>query len=218
MSENASSSPLKIAAMVSGQGRGSNLGALLAACEVGEIAGKFAVVIGTRADAPALERARAVGVATSVVSPRKYEGDEAGYAAALLRILKRHEVGLLCLAGYMRQLPSAVVAAYPERILNIHPSLLPLFGGHGMYGEHVHRAVLESGMKVSGCTVHLVDEQYDTGPIVVQIAVPVEEADTPASLAARVLAAEHQAYVRAVQHFATGHVRVDGHRVHISTP
>lgn len=215
MSEHTSASPLKIAAMVSGQGRGSNLGALLAACESGEIAGQFAVVIGTRADAPALERARAAGAATSVISPRKYEGDEEGYAAALLRILKRHEVDLLCLAGYMRHLPSAVLAAYPERILNIHPSLLPLFGGHGMYGEHVHKAVLESGMKVSGCTVHLVDEQYDTGPIVVQIAVPVEEGDTPATLAARVLTAEHQAYARAVQHFAVGHVRVEGHRVRI---
>ena len=216
MSENASTPPIKIAAMVSGQGRGSNLGALLAACGSGEIAGRFAVVIGTRADAPALERARAAGVATSVVSPRKYEDDDAGYAEALLRILRRHEVDLLCLAGYMRQLPLPVVAAYPERILNIHPALLPLFGGRGMYGENVHRAVLESGMKVSGCTVHFVDDQYDTGPIVVQVAVPVEEDDTPATLAARVIRAEHQAYVRAVHLCAAGRVRVEGSRARIS--
>jgi phosphoribosylglycinamide formyltransferase-1 len=216
MSENACTPPLKIAAMVSGQGRGSNLGALLAACDSGEIAGRFTVVIGTRSDAPALERAHAAGVMTSVVSPRKYEGDDAGYAEALLRILQRHEVDLLCLAGYMRQLPPAVVAAYPERILNVHPALLPLFGGRGMYGENVHRAVIESGMKVSGCTVHFVDEQYDTGPIVVQIAVPVEEEDTPATLAARVIRAEHQAYVRAVRLCAAGRVRVEGHRVRIA--
>ncbi len=216
MSENVSSPRLKIAAMVSGQGRGSNLGALLVACESGEIAGRFSVVIGTRADAPALERARAAGVATSVISPRKYEGNEAGYAEALLRILHRHEVDLLCLAGYMRQLPPAVVAAYAERILNVHPALLPLFGGRGMYGENVHRAVIESGMKVSGCTVHFVDEHYDTGPIVVQIAVPVEEADTPAALAARVITAEHQAYVRAVHLCAAGRVHVEGRRVRIS--
>ncbi len=216
MAENVSSFPFKIAAMVSGQGRGSNLGALLAACEAGEIAGRFAVVIGTRADAPALERARVAGVATSVVSPRKYEGDDAGYAEALLRILRRHEVDLICLAGYMRQLPNAVVGAYSGRILNVHPALLPLFGGQGMYGEHVHRAVIESGMKVSGCTVHLVDEHYDNGPIVVQIAVPVEEDDTPATLAARVIKAEHQAYVRAVQFCAEGRVQVDGRRVRIS--
>lgn len=216
MSENKSASPLKIAAMVSGHGRGSNLGALLAACDSGEIAGRFAVVIGTRADAPALERTRAAGIATSVVSPRKYEEDDAGYAIALLRVLRRHEVGLLCLAGYMRRLPPDVVSAYPERILNIHPALLPLFGGRGMYGETVHRAVIDSGMKISGCTVHFVDEQYDTGPILVQIAVPVEEEDTPMSLAARVLPAEHQAYVRAVSLCAAGCVRVEGRRVHIA--
>lgn len=216
MSENVSNSHLNIAAMVSGQGRGSNLGALLAACESGEVAGRFAVVIGTRADARALERARTAGVATSIVSPRKYEGDEVGYGEALLRILRRHKVDLLCLTGYMRQLPPAVVAAYPEHILNVHPALLPLFGGRGMYGENVHRAVIESGMKVSGCTVHLVDEEYDTGPIVVQIAVPVEEDDTPATLAARVITAEHQAYVRAVKLCTAGRVRVEGNRVRIS--
>jgi len=215
MTENVSAPPLKIAAMVSGQGRGSNLGALLAGCESGEIAGKFAVVIGTKADAPALERARAAGVATTVVSPRKYEEDTE-YGEILLRILRKHEVDLLCLAGYMRHLPPSVVAAFPNRILNVHPALLPLFGGRGMYGEHVHRAVIESGMKVSGCTVHLVDEQYDTGPIVVQIAVPVEEDDTPATLAARVIKAEHQAYVRAVQFCAQGRVHVEGNRVRIS--
>jgi phosphoribosylglycinamide formyltransferase-1 len=218
MSENVSASPLRIAAMVSGQGRGSNLGALLTACETSEIAGRFAVVIGTHAEAPALERARAAGVATSIVSPRKYEGNEQGYAEALLRILRRHEVGLLCLAGYMRQLPPTVVAAYSERIINVHPALLPLFGGRGMYGENVHRAVLESGMKVSGCTVHFVDEQYDTGPILVQMAVPVEEEDTPATLAARVIKAEHQAYVRAVHLIAAGRVHVEDRRVRISAP
>ena len=216
MSENVSSPPLKIAAMVSGQGRGSNLGALLTACEAGEIAGRFAVVIGTRADAPALERARAAGVLTSVVSPRKYEGDDDGYGEALLRILRRHQVDLLCLAGYMRQLPLPVVTAYPGHILNVHPALLPLFGGRGMYGENVHRAVLESGMKVSGCTVHFVDEQYDTGPIVVQRTVPVEEDDTPATLAARVIKAEHEAYVRAVHLCAAGRVHIEGNRVRIS--
>jgi len=215
MTDNVSVPPIKIAAMVSGQGRGSNLGALLAACESGEIAGKFAVVIGTKAEAPALERARAAGVATTVVSPRKYSED-AEYGEVLLRVLRKHGVDLLCLAGYMRHLPPSVVAAFPNRILNVHPALLPLFGGQGMYGEHVHRAVIESGMKVSGCTVHLVDEQYDSGPIVVQIAVPVEEDDTPATLAARVITAEHQAYVRAVQFCAQGRVHVEGSRVRIS--
>ncbi len=213
MPEIAPATPLRIAAMVSGRGRGSNLGALIAACESGEVAGSFAVVIATRSDSPALERAKAAGIPTAVVSPRKYETDEAGYALALLRILNRHKVGLLCLAGYMRRLPPGVVAAYPNRIMNIHPALLPLFGGQGMYGEKVHEAVIESGMKVSGCTVHFVDEEYDSGPIIVQIATTVEDTDTPSSLAARVLTAEHRAYVEAVSLFASGSLSIEGRRV-----
>ena len=208
---------LAIAVVVSGQGRGSNLQALLDACICGQIAGRIAVVIGTRADAPALERARTAGVPVVVISPRKYEGNEAGYAEALDRILHRYDIGLICLAGYMRKLPRSIIAAYRHRILNIHPALLPFFGGHGMYGEHVHQAVLESGMKVSGCTVHFVDEEYDTGPIVLQTAVPVLDEDTPQTLAARVLAEEHRAYPRAVQWFAEGRLRVEGRRV-FTTP
>ncbi len=207
--------PLALAILVSGTGRGTNLQNLLDACAQGLIAGRVAVVIGTRADAPALERARQAGVAVSVVSPRKYADDEAGYADALLRILRRHDVGLICLAGYMRRLPEAVIRAYRERTLNVHPALLPLFGGRGMYGENVHRAVLESGMKVSGCTVHFVDEQYDTGPIIAQTAVAVTDEDTPESLGARVLLEEHRAYARAVQLFAEGRLRIAGRRVFI---
>jgi phosphoribosylglycinamide formyltransferase-1 len=110
------------------------------------------------------------------------------------------------------------VQAYAGRVMNIHPALLPLFGGKGMYGEHVHRAVLESGVKVSGCTVHFVDEHYDTGPIIVQRCVPIEEEDTWETLAARVLAQEHQAYVQAVKLFAQGRLRIEGKRVRILPP
>ena len=209
---------LSIAALVSGQGRGSNLGAILEACASKRIAGRVSVVIGTRADAPALERARNAGAAVAVVSPRKYEQDEAGYADALLRLLKKHHTHLICLAGYMRKLPHAVVAEYPGRIMNIHPALLPFFGGQGMFGENVHRAVIESGMKVSGCTVHFVDEQYDSGPIIIQRPVPVVSDDTPASLASRVLAEEHEAYVQAVRLFAEGQLRIVGSRVLVSQP
>jgi phosphoribosylglycinamide formyltransferase 1 len=215
MSLAASNTLLPIAVMVSGTGRGSNLGALIAACASAEIAGRIAVVIGTRADSPVLERARAASVPTVVISPRKYENDEAGYGDTLLRALTRRDVGLLCLAGYMRKLPPAVVAAYRHRIMNIHPALLPLFGGKGMYREHVHQAVIESGMKVSGCTVHLVDEEYDTGPIVVQRTIPVLDDDTPEMLAARLLPEEHRAYVQAVQLFAAGRLRVEGKRVRV---
>src|SRR5579871_6891422 len=189
-----SAEPLRIAVLFSGPSRGSNLQALLDACAAGQIAGRIILVIGTRADAPALDRARVGGAATVVVSPRKYADDEAAYAEALLRQLRRHDVGLICLAGYMRRLPPSMIAAYPLRVMNVHPALLPLFGGRGMFGEHVHHAVIESGMKVSGCTIHFVDEEYDTGPIIVQSAVPVLDEDTPQSLAARILPEEHRAY------------------------
>jgi formyltetrahydrofolate-dependent phosphoribosylglycinamide formyltransferase len=174
------------------------------------------LVIGTRDEAPALQRATEKGVSTEVVSPSKLGEEE--YARRLLQTLGDAQVDLVCLAGFMRLLPPPVVHAYAGRVMNIHPALLPLFGGKGMYGEHVHRAVLESGMKVSGCTVHFVDESYDTGPIILQRCVPVEEEDTWETLAARVLAQEHQAYVQAVKLFAQGRLRVEGRRVRILPP
>jgi formyltetrahydrofolate-dependent phosphoribosylglycinamide formyltransferase len=173
------------------------------------------VVIGTRADAPALELARNRDVVVKVVSPKKYEFDDAAYGEALLRILHQYEIDLICLAGYMRKLPGAVVHTFAHRIMNIHPALLPLFGGQGMYGEHVHAAAIESGMKVSGCTVHFVDEQYDTGPIIVQSAVPILDDDTPATLASRILPEEHRAYVCAVKWFAEGRLQMEGRRVRL---
>lgn len=215
MNDSLSPAPKNVAVFVSGHGRGTNLQALLDACASGEISGRIGVVIGTRTDAPAMERARAAGVPAVTVSPRKYEEDEDGYAEALLRLLNRYDVRLICLSGYMRKLPSAVVAAYPNAILNVHPALLPLFGGKGMYGEHVHRAAIESGMKVSGCTVHFVDDQYDTGPIILQSVVPILDDDTPQTLSARVLPEEHRIYVRAVQLTLDGQLHVQGRRVFI---
>ena len=206
---------LAIAALVSGQGRGTNVQALLDACASGEIPAHMAVVIGTRTDAPALDRARAMQVPTAVVSPRKYEGDETAYGQTLCAILARYDIGLICLAGYLLRLPSPVVETYSGRIMNVHPALLPLFGGRGMYGERVHQAVIASGMKVSGCTVHFVDEQYDTGPIILQTAVPVEEDDDAHTLAARILPHEHRTYVRAVRLFAEGKLHVQGRRVFV---
>jgi len=207
---------IRIAILVSGQGRGSNMAAIIDACQRGEIDGKVVLVIGTRDEAPALQRATEKGVSTEVVSPSKLGEEE--YARRLLQTLGDAQVDLVCLAGFMRLLPPPVVHAYAGRVMNIHPALLPLFGGKGMYGEHVHRAVLESGMKVSGCTVHFVDESYDTGPIILQRCVPIEEEDTWETLAARVLAQEHQAYVQAVKLFAQGRLRVEGRRVRILPP
>ncbi len=207
---------IRIAVLVSGHGRGSNMAAIIDACQRGEIDGQVVLVIGTRSEAPALQRAAEKGVPTRAISPRNLSEEE--YAQRLLRALNEAQVDLVCLAGYMRLLPLPVVQAYAGRVMNIHPALLPLFGGKGMYGEHVHRAVLESGMKVSGCTVHFVDEHYDTGPIIVQRCVPVEEDDTWEMLAARVLVQEHQAYVQAVKLFAEGRLRIEGRRVRILPP
>jgi len=204
---------IRIAILVSGHGRGSNMAAIIDACQQGEIDGWVVLVIGTHREAPALQRAAEKGVPTCVISPRHYSEEE--YARRLLHALTEAQVDLVCLAGYMRLLPAAVVQAYAGRVMNIHPALLPLFGGKGMYGEHVHRAVLASGMKVSGCTVHFVNEQYDTGPIILQRCVPVEEEDTWETLAARVLVQEHQAYVQAVKLFAQGRLRIEGRRVRI---
>ncbi len=207
---------IRIAILVSGHGRGSNMAAIIDACQRGEVDGQVVLVIGTRREAPALQRAAEKGVPTCVISPRNLSEEE--YAQRLLHALGGAKVDLVCLAGYMRLLPTPVVQSYAGRVMNIHPALLPLFGGKGMYGEHVHRAVLDSGMKVSGCTVHFVDEHYDTGPIIVQRCVPVEEEDTWETLAARVLVQEHQAYVQAVKLFAQGRLRIEGRRVRILPP
>jgi formyltetrahydrofolate-dependent phosphoribosylglycinamide formyltransferase len=203
---------VRIAVMVSGHGRGSNMQAIIDACRNGTADATVSLVLGVREEAPAMARAREQGIATLVVRPH---GDGAAYAAQLLEALEAQSIGLICLAGYMRLLPEEVVRAYRGRILNVHPALLPLFGGKGMFGEHVHRAVLESGMKVSGCTVHMVDEVYDHGPIVLQRTVPVEEDDTAETLAARVLLQEHAAYAHAVALFAAGRLALSGGRVRI---
>ena len=143
-------------------------------------------------------------------------GAEAAYGRALRALLDDAAPDLICLAGYLRRLPTDIVRAYAGRIMNTHPALLPAFGGQGMYGAHVHQAALDYGVKVSGCTVHFVDEAYDTGPIILQSVVPVRDDDTAETLAARVLVAEHEAYPRAVALFAAGRLRLEGRRVRVT--
>ena len=173
---------MRVAVAVSG--RGSNLEALLRA--LGPTApARVVLVLSNRADSGALERARAHAVASEVLH------DPADPAEWLAR-LQRHRIDLLVLAGYVKLVPAAVIARYRERIVNVHPALLPAFGGPGMYGHRVHEAVLASGARESGATVHLVDEVYDRGPILAQGRVPVLPGDTPDSLAARVLQVEHR--------------------------
>jgi phosphoribosylglycinamide formyltransferase-1 len=204
---------MKLAVFVGPRGRGSNLMALHTATQEGRLSAQIVVVIGTKATAPALERAQQAGLSTAVIDLTGKE--EAACAHLLGSTLQEAGADTIALAGYLRRLPSAIVNAYPHRIINIHPSLLPAFGGKGMYGENVHRAVLEYGAKVSGCTAHLVDETYDTGPVILQRVVTVEEGDTPETLAARVLPQEHAAFVEALQLLAEGRLSVEGRVVHV---
>jgi phosphoribosylglycinamide formyltransferase-1 len=179
---------MRVAVAVSG--RGSNLEALLRALGPGAPA-RVVLVLSDRPDAGALERAREHRVPTEVLS------DPADAAEWLTR-LERHGTELVVLAGYLKLVPASVIARFRDRILNIHPALLPAFGGKGMYGRRVHQAVLASGARESGATVHLVDEAYDRGPVLGQARVPVLPDDTPDRLAARVLEVEHRLLPAAV--------------------
>jgi formyltetrahydrofolate-dependent phosphoribosylglycinamide formyltransferase len=179
---------MRVAVAVSG--RGSNLEALLRALGDGREA-QVVLVLSNRADAPALDRARERGIAAAVLADFRS-------GAEWLELLARHGAELLVLAGYLKLVPTEVIARFRGRILNVHPALLPAFGGPGMYGHRVHEAVLASGATESGCTVHLVDEEYDRGAILGQRRVPVLPGDTPATLAARVLAEEHRILPAAV--------------------
>jgi phosphoribosylglycinamide formyltransferase-1 len=185
---------LKVAVLVSGHG--SNLQALLDAFREPTTPAQIALVISNKAAAGALGRARSAGVATATIAEDGQDAD------ALLALLAQHEIALVVLAGYLKKVPERVVVAYRGRMLNVHPALLPCFGGAGMYGRRVHEAVLASGARVTGVTVHVVDEQYDHGRILAQWPVPVRPGDTAETLAARVLEAEHRLLPAVVDAFA----------------
>lgn len=196
---------MNVAVLASGSG--SNLQALLDSEKAGTLGAHIALVISNRRQAGALERARLAGREALHLSPAQFPA-EADYTQELLAVLHRHAIGLVCLAGYLKKLPAEVVSSFQGRVLNIHPAPLPRFGGEGMYGEHVHRAVLAAGVTHSGPTVHFVDPQYDTGPVVAHIPVPVQAGDTTEALAARVLQAEHALYPRVVAAVAAGRIRL----------
>lgn len=198
---------LNIAVLVSGGG--TNLQALLDAQARGEIpGGRISLVVASRPDAYALERAKKAGVATAVLR-RKAFGAQADYDAALLRVLEENGTGLVILAGFMTIVSPAVIHAYENRMLNIHPSLIPSFCGEGFYGLHVHEAALARGVKVTGATVHFVNEICDGGPIVLQKAVAVEPGDTPEVLQRRVMEqAEWKLLPRAAALFCAGRLAV----------
>lgn len=192
--------PSRVAVLASGGG--TNLQSLLDRFNGGPPAvARVELVVASRAGAGALDRAHRAGVDTLVLDSREIEPAELG--ARMVHALEAHRIDLVVLAGYLQLVPAEVVSGYHGRMINIHPALLPAFGGAGMYGMRVHRAVLEAGVRVSGATVHFVDERYDEGAIVAQWPVPVLHGDTPESLAARVLRVEHVLLPAAVEALAT---------------
>ena len=193
---------LKLGILISG--RGSNMQTLLAACQRGEIAADIRLVLANRSDAAGLVAARTAGLPTKIVAHRDYP-DRTAFDRALDAALRAAGVDFICLAGFMRLLTAEFIAAWRDRMINIHPSLLPAFPG-----IDTHARALAAGVKLAGCTVHYVRFETDTGPIVAQAAVPVLPGDDEARLAARVLAAEHRLYPLALKLIAEGRVRVQG--------
>ncbi|MGZ3638919.1 MAG: phosphoribosylglycinamide formyltransferase [Ktedonobacterales bacterium] len=193
-------------------GRGSNLQAILDAIARGDLRARVGIVISSRANVPALEIASSHGVPTRVIAPRDY-ASRAEEGAAIVVALRNAGVSLVVLAGYNRIFDPSLLHAFPLRIINIHPSLLPAFAG-GM-APRPQAEALAAGVKLSGCTVHFVTEEVDAGPIIAQAAVPVLDDDTVESLSARILAEEHRLLPAAIGQILTGRVRVEGNRVYI---
>ena len=201
---------MRTAVLVSG--RGSNMAALLDAAADPAFPAEIMLVMSNRPDAGALARATAAGVPTAVVDHRAY-ADRSAFEAAMQAELERHAVALVCLAGFMRVLTPWFIGRWPDRLVNIHPSLLPAYRG-----LHTHERALADGVRIHGCTVHLVVPELDAGPIIAQAAVPVHAADTPDTLAARVLAAEHRLYPQALSWLASGRVRHEAGRLVVDAP
>ncbi|MBI4516847.1 MAG: phosphoribosylglycinamide formyltransferase [Deltaproteobacteria bacterium] len=201
---------VRLAVLLSGSG--STLQNLLDRIGDGRLDAEVVVVIGSRREAFGLERARNAGLPAIAVARKDYASVEA-FNDALHQALSGYDFDLIVMAGFLSQFQ--LRGRYAERVLNIHPALIPAFCGQGFYGEKVHRAVIESGVKVSGCTIHFADDQYDHGPIILQGAVPVLDDDTPATLAARVHALENELYPQAITLWAAGRLRVEGRRVRV---
>jgi phosphoribosylglycinamide formyltransferase-1 len=201
---------LKVGVLISG--RGSNLRALIDGCAGGRIPAEIVLVISNRPAAAALDHARRANIPTGIIDHRQFS-DRATFDAAMTEALCAVGVELVCLAGFMRLLSPGFVATWKNRMINIHPSLLPAFPG-----LDTHARALAAGVRFAGCTVHFVRDETDTGPIIVQAAVPLRPDDTEESLAARVLEAEHRAYPLALRLIAEGRVRVEGERAIVDAP
>jgi phosphoribosylglycinamide formyltransferase 1 len=197
---------VKLGVLVSG--RGSNLQAIIDNIEKGLLPAEIVIVISDQPDAYSLERARKHNIPAIHISAKGFRGKRDEYDALLVTEFRKKNVELVCLAGFMRIITPTLIKAFPNRILNIHPALLPAFPG-----LHVQKAALDHGVKFSGCTVHFVDEGMDTGPIIIQAVVPILDNDTVDSLSERILKQEHNIYSRAINLYAEGRLKIDGRRV-----
>lgn len=202
--------PLRVAVLLSGSG--TTLENLFVRREAGELPIEIVCVVSSRAKAFGLERAARRGVPTALVERRKHR-DVGEFSRLTFDAIRPYRPELVCLAGFMSLLQ--IPKEFEGRLMNIHPALLPAFGGKGFYGHHVHEAVLAHGCKLTGCTAHFVDNEYDHGPIILQKAVEVREDETPDSLAERVQAAEREAFPEAIRLFADGRLELEGGRVRI---
>ena len=195
-------------------GGGSNLQAIIDQVEAGNIDGEIVLVLANASKAYALERAKKHGIPCEFVS-KKQAGSSEAFNDILLEKLQQAKADLVVLAGYLPIVGAQIVKAYPHKIINIHPALIPSFCGVGMYGHYVHEAVLAYGAKISGATTHFVDEEVDHGGVIMQKSVPVLEGDTAETLAARVLTVEHEILPETVRLFCAGKLGVDGRHVHV---
>ena len=204
---------INIAILVSGAGRGSNMKNIIEACKDNYIKANVAVVIGIN-NSPAIKIANDLGVKTVLINPKDFTEDSL-YQDAIYNCIKENNIDLICLAGYMKLLGGKVLTEYENRIMNVHPALIPMFYGKGMYGHHIHEAAIKRGVKYSGCTVHFVDKNYDTGPIILQTVVEVDFNDTPETLAAKILPNEHKTYKEALKLYCEGKLSVEKGKVKI---
>src|SRR5262245_49912741 len=204
------SARLRLAALVSGNG--TTLQNLLDRAADGRLPAQVVLVVSNNADAFALTRARRAGIATTAVN-RKDAGSTAEFSRRIFHLCRGAKADLVCMAGFLQLLE--IPDDYLGRVMNIHPALIPAFCGKGYYGQRVHEAALEAGVKVSGCTVHFADNQYDHGPIILQRTVPVHDEDSPDTLSARIFAQECEAYPEAIRLFAEDRLRMEGRRVRI---
>lgn len=176
--------------VVFASGSGTNFQAVIDAILRGDIDARISGLITNKTQVGAISRAKEYNIPSKIFNPADFD-DEPAYARQLLVQLKAWNTDLIVLAGYLKKIPSEIIKAFPGRIINIHPALLPKFGGKGFYGHHVHKAVIDAGEKKSGCTVHVVTDEFDAGPVLAQIEVPVRPDDSPATLAQRILEQEH---------------------------